>query len=124
MCMIGFYLALPIIGYCIGIPWMIFFLLSGWGLTLISFSRVLISISAVVVLGVLFHYELPVWYIFLFWAKVYRTWQHSTIWSQTRKGELTETQEYNAVNEADKISDLMCVGSYICMIYWFFSNQS
>ena len=105
------------IGYAIGLQWAIFFVVAHFIMSMLSGSLITLLVSAIIVFGVLFHYELPWWYALLIGQNVSRFWEHISLQEKVRKGEIDELEALQRFRSFESMADILFWIATIGMLY-------
>ena len=113
--------SLATIGYIINIPWAIFYVVSQFVVYMLAFSSsILVGISAAIGYAILFHYELPWWYMLLFGTNVLQCWAYASTSEEVRNGESDELEAIRKRSAYDSMAAWMFWIAFIGMVYQCF----
>lgn len=111
------FIAIVVIGYVLGIPWAIFFVVANLVMTFFSFHLISLLIVSIIGYAVLLHYDLPWWYIMLFTKDVFKVVEYKLIRNKFSVGKIDEVQQEKEVQTTDTLADIMFLIVFGIMIY-------
>jgi len=113
---IGLIVCTAIIAYAIGIPWAIFYLAAHFVMALLAVSLILRTVTTIALLGILFYFNLPWWYVLIFLQNIARMWMLEYTTAKVRDGKLTDADAALRLKKFGMAADVAFYTGIIGMI--------
>lgn len=110
-----------IIGYAIGAPWAVFYIVAHFLMALLAGSFALRLLTTTVLLGILFYYALPWWYVLIFAQNIARMWVLEFTTKKVREKKWDESKAQLTLRKFGMAADtLFYVGAIGTIHHCFF----
>ena len=113
---VGLIVCTAIIAYAIGIPWAIFYLAAHFVMALLAVSFVLRLVTTIALLGILFYFDLPWWYVLIFAQNIARMWMLEYMTGKVRKRKITDADAALQLKKFGMVADVAFYTGIIGMI--------